>query len=112
MNPASAARTGRSRWPVGSDVDAWAALANRALQLETLETDLAENERWAETMRELVARGLPYDEFITVRMEALRARLRRRKLDQTNLRYKYGIKARPLGLVRYDVKRYLRHRQD
>ncbi len=57
-NPPNAAGTGRARWPIGSDVEAWAELANRALQLETLEVDLAENERWAETMHELVARGL------------------------------------------------------
>jgi hypothetical protein len=55
----------RVTWPVGSDVDAWAALANRALQLETIALDLAEHDLWVETLRELVARDLPRQQSST-----------------------------------------------
>lgn len=88
-----------AEWPDASDTAGWETLANYAMQLHTLETDLAENARWAETMRELLARRLPYDEFTEARMEALRARLRRRKLEHS-MRYKYGFKARRARLVR------------
>jgi hypothetical protein len=99
------------QWPSTSDVDAWTALANRALQLQTLQVDAAESAAWDAAMRELVDRGLPYREFIMVRMEALSERLRRRKLDQKNLRWKYGFREgttlRRAALVRRDVRRTL-----
>jgi hypothetical protein len=95
------------QWPANSDADAWAVLANQAMQLETYATDLAENTEWAATMRALLAEHLDYGTFTERRLEALRGRLRRRKLAQTNLRYKYGVKARRAGLVRRDVKVYL-----
>jgi hypothetical protein len=94
-----------------SDTGAWSALANRALQVETLQVDAAESAAWDAAMRELVNRGLPYSKFIEARMEALGARLRRRKLEQTNLRYKFGFKSgsrpRSARLVRADTRRAL-----
>jgi hypothetical protein len=99
----------RLRWPPVSDTDGWAELANVAMQLETLQADLAESAAWEETMQELVTRRLPYLAFVAARQEALSARLRRRKLAQTNLRYKYGFKPRSARLVRRDVRRFLMH---
>jgi hypothetical protein len=97
----------RTSWPGRDDAEAWATLANQAMQLEMLEVDQAENEAWMKTMRALVAEQLDYDTFTARRMTALSDRLRSRKLAQTNLRYKYGLKQRRGSLVRLDVKRYL-----
>ena len=99
-------------WPDRSDTKAWDALANYAMQSEMLEVDQAENDEWMDTMRSLVAEGLDYETFTARRMEALKARLTRRKREQTNLRYKYGLKHRRSDLVRMDVKRHLRARSD
>ncbi|TFD85001.1 hypothetical protein E3T61_18450 [Cryobacterium lactosi] len=98
----------RTSWPARDDTQAWAALANRAMQMEMLEVDQTENDAWMKTMRALVAEQLDYDTFTARRMAALSDRLRSRKLAQTNLRYKYGLKQRRGSLVRLDVKRYLR----
>lgn len=97
-----------AQWPSSSDTMAWAALANHAMQSEMLEVDQAENDEWMNTMRALVAEGLDYETFTVRRMEALKARLTRRKRDQTNLRYKYGLKHRRSDLVRSDVRRHFR----
>jgi hypothetical protein len=94
-------------WPGADDADGWAALANLALQLESMQVDLKENREWAATIKALVLRGLPYPEYTTERMAALERRLRQRKLAQTNLRYKYGFKGRRASLVRRDVREYL-----
>ena len=104
----------RTRWPDRDDVEAWAELANIALQLESLEIDRAENRDWEVLVDELVRRRLPYRPYIEERQAALDERLRRRKREQTNLRYKYGYRpgSRPrnLMLIRIDVKRFLRFR--
>ena len=92
-------------WPDRSATKAWDALANYAMQSEMLEVDQAENDEWMDTVRALVAEGLDYETFTARRMEALKARLMRRKREQTNLRYKYGLKHRRSDLVRSDVKR-------
>ena len=94
-------------WPARDDVDAWVTLANQAMQLETLEADLAENDAWSQTVRALIKENLDYETFTQRRLDALKDRLRRRKLSQTNLRYRYGFKARAAQLVRRDVKVYL-----
>lgn len=75
----------RSSWPTQSDEAAWREPANYALQLETSDVDEAESEAWAATMRDLLSRSLPYDEITALRLEVLSARVRGRKLDQTNL---------------------------
>jgi len=59
---------------------------------------------WHETMTTLIAAGLDYETFTERRMEALKTWTRGRKLAQTNLRYKYNLRRRPLRLVRNDVK--------
>jgi hypothetical protein len=94
-------------WPDRSDDAAWSALANVALQLETLAADVAENDAWNATMSALVQRSLPYEQFTEQRLQALSDRVRRRKLHQTNLRYKYGFKPRSGRLVRRDVRAFL-----
>ncbi len=103
----------RVRWPVGSDVVAWTELANRALQQDTLACDLAENAAWEQTLRALIAQHLTREEFVVAHLAALKERQRRRKLEQQNLRYKYGYregaKPRPLSLIRLDVRRALKH---
>lgn len=97
----------RAYWPARDDVDGWTALANTALQRETLAVDLAENAAWAATMRALLAEKLDYEEFTARRLEALRERLRVRKLAQSNLRYKYGFKKRSARLVRAAIRESL-----
>ena len=94
-------------WPAPHDADRWAVLANRAMQDETLHVDQAENDAWLVTMHALIAEKLDYLAFTERRLAALKDRIRGRKLAQTNLRYKYGLKGRPLRLVRNDVKLYL-----
>ncbi|TFC94043.1 hypothetical protein E3T28_15925 [Cryobacterium sinapicolor] len=101
----------RSSWPARDDTTEWAALANLALQLESQQLDLDESRRWVDTVRQLVARRLPYPEYTEQRMAALHDRLRQRKLDQTNLRYKYGFKPRSERLVRKDIMIQLRYQQ-
>jgi hypothetical protein len=107
--------TERASWPAGSDVVAWADLANVAMQLESLQIDEAENRDWEALVSELVARRLPYRAYIEERQAALDDRLRRRKREQANLRYKYGFRPgdRPRNprLIRVDVKRFLRFRE-
>ncbi|TFC20060.1 hypothetical protein E3O19_01430 [Cryobacterium algoritolerans] len=77
------------------------------MQLETLGADRAENDAWLTTIHALVAEHLDYVTFTERRMAALKARIRGRKLAQTNLRYKYGIKERSIRLVRRDTMRFL-----
>lgn len=105
---------GRSSWPAGSDSAAWEQLANVSLQLESQEIDRAENHDWEALVDELVLRRLPYSAYIAERQAALDERLRRRKREQANLRYKYGYRPgdrlRDPALIRLDVKRYLRFR--
>ena len=94
------------RWPARNDEGAWADLANRALQLESQAIDEADNQRWAATVAALVEGELPYSEYTAARMAALDERLRQRKLDQTNLRYKYGFKPRRASLVHRAVQEF------
>lgn len=94
-------------WPAPHDAERWAVLANLAMQHETLTTDQAENDAWLTTMHALIAEHLDYLTFTERRLAALKVRTRGRKLAQTNLRYKYGLKDRSLRLVRNDVKLYL-----
>lgn len=55
-------------------------------------------------MLHLLRESLDCETFTQRRPEALKARVRRRKLEQTNLRYRYWFKDRPTHLVRGDVK--------
>ena len=98
----------RGRWPLRTEEVDWLLLATWAFQTECLMTDEAENLAWEEEMRGLLGQNLPYTEFVDARMEALSARLRARKLAQTNLRYRYGFKPRKAALVRRDVKQFYR----
>lgn len=97
----------RLTWPPRDDVDGWRALGNRILQAETLAADLAENAAWDAAMRALVAEGFDYDTFTARRLEWLSERLRARKLAQSNLRYRWGFRARRQPLVQRDIRRYL-----
>jgi hypothetical protein len=97
----------RSSWPAHEDAEGWETLANLALQRESQQIDLDESLRWADTVNELIARHLSYPEYTAERMAALTDRLRQRKLDQTNLRYKYGFKSRSVRLVRRDVRAFV-----
>jgi hypothetical protein len=98
-------------WPELDDVAGWGTLADAAFQLETLKADLEESQAWERTMRELVKRQLTYEAFTEARHEALSARMRRRKLDQANLRYRFGFRQgrrpRRPRLVRDAVKETL-----
>jgi hypothetical protein len=102
-------------WPLSSDTAGWQELANIALQLESQLVDEAESAAWSETIADLVSRRLPYAEYVDERQQLLKARLRARKLAQTNLRYKYGFKPgdrpRRPGLIRSDIRRFLRARE-
>ena len=97
----------RLTWPARDDVGAWRSLGNRILQAETLAADIAENEAWDATMRALVAENLDYDAFTARRLELLSDRLRVRKLAQSNLRYRWGFRARREPIVQRDIRRYL-----
>lgn len=55
-------------------MNAWAALANHAMQSEMLEVDQAEYDEWMDTMRALVTEGLDYVTFTARRTEALKDR--------------------------------------
>jgi hypothetical protein len=103
----------RSRWPAGSNDDAWLLLATWAFQTECLQVDEAENLAWENDMRSLLHQNLAYSEFVTARMEALAYRLRTRKLAQRNLQYKYGFReTRRRALVQRDVRRFYRSWSD
>lgn len=92
-------------WPNNDCEAEWVLLRNWAIQAETLMVDEAENLEWEAAMRELAARNLPYPEWIEARGEALKARVRARKLAQANLRYKYGYRGRRRwGLLRNAVR--------
>lgn len=93
-------------WPAYSLEREWDLLRTWAFQTECLMTDEAENVAWEAQMRELLHRNLTYEPFVEARMEALGARLRARKLAQTNLRYRYGFKPRKTALVQRDVRRF------
>lgn len=96
-------------FPARNDHAAWDALATRALQEATLAADLDESRAWEETMRALIAQGLDYETFTTRRLEALRDRIKTRKREQTNIRYRYGFRHRSASLVRLDVQRWVRN---
>ena len=81
-------------WPNNECDAAWALLRNWAIQRETLAVDVAENAAWERRMHELAAQGLPYTDWVAARGEALKERLRARKLAQANLRYKYGYRGK------------------
>ena len=81
-------------WPNNQCDAAWALLRNWAIQRETLAADVAENAAWERRMRELAAQGLSYTDWVAARGEALKERLRARKLAQANLRYKYGYRGK------------------
>jgi hypothetical protein len=98
----------RGRWPAQGEEAAWLQLATWAFQTECLMADETENTAWEDQMRVLLRRELPYAAFVAARMAALNVRLRVRKLNQTNLRYRYGFKPRSASLVRRDVKRFYR----
>lgn len=93
------------RWPNSQCAEEWGLLRNWAMQTETLMVDEAENLAWEQSMRELAHRDLPYLEWVEARAEALKDRVRARKLAQANLRYKYGYRgARRWGLLRTAVR--------
>lgn len=83
----------------------WDTLRNWAIQTEALKTDQAENLAWETAMHDLAGRGLPYAEWVEQRTAALKARIRARKLAQSNLRYKYGFRGkRSARLIRASVR--------
>lgn len=96
----------RHRWPTSTDAASWAVLANWAFQTECLQVDEAENLAWEQAMRELLRRELPYEQFVSERMAALKVRLRARKLAQARLRYRYGFKPTKPHLIRRNVRRF------
>lgn len=95
-------------YPARDDQAAWDQLATMALQAETFRADMEESRAWEATMRGLLAERLDYETFTERRLEALKVRVRARKLAQSNLRYKYGFRHRSASLVRLDVKRWIR----
>lgn len=94
-------------WPNNQCAAEWALLRNWAIQIETLAVDLAENAAWEAQMRELAKQGLSYAEWVSVRGEALKTRVRARKLAQARLRDRYGFKRRRRwGLIARDVREF------
>lgn len=92
-------------WPNNECETEWALLRNWAIQTEALMVDEAENLAWETSMRVLASQDLPYAEWVEARGEALKARVRARKLAQANLRYKYGFRgSRRGGLMRRAVQ--------
>lgn len=99
----------RDEWPNSQCVAEWLLLRTWAIQAETLTIDEDENAAWELAMRDLAARDLPYEEWVTARMDALRDRLRGRKLHQARLRYAFGFKpGRRPKLVAREVRRFYR----
>lgn len=95
----------RGQWPANSDDAAWELLRNWCFQEECRLADEAEADGWAAGTRALQHQFLPHDEYVQLRGELLRARVRARKLLQSRLRWRYGYKAgRRAGLVRRDVR--------
>lgn len=95
----------RGQWPANSDDAAWEILRNWCFQEECRLADEAEADGWAAGTRALQHQFFPHDEYVQVRGELLRERVRARKLLQSRLRWRYGYKAgRPAGLVRRDVR--------
>lgn len=98
-------------WPDVRDDASWRVLANVVLQRATFDADRAESAAWDTFMLQLLRESLDYETFTQRRLDALKVRVRRRKLEQTNLRYRYGFKDRPAHLVRSDVRKALEELQ-
>lgn len=96
-----------TEWPAASDTSAWSRLADIAMQAEMLQIDREHSAQWLDTMEALVLRGLTRDEFTIARMAELKAWERRRKLAQTNLRYRYNAARRRPYLIRRAVREAL-----
>lgn len=98
---------GRGLWPANSDDAAWELLRNWCFQEECRLADEAEADGWAASTRALQHQHLPHDEYVELRGQLLRDRVRARKLLQSRLRWRYGYKVgRRAGLVRRDVRRF------
>lgn len=63
-------------------------------------------------MLQLLRESLDYVTFTQRRLDALKERMRRPKLEQTNLRYRYGFRDRPAHIVRSDVRAAIEALQD
>ena len=99
----------RDEWPNAQCAAEWLLLRTWAIQAETLAVDEDENAAWESAMRDLAARDLRYEDWVAARMDALRDRLRDRKLQQSRLRYAYGFKpGRRPRLVARAVRDYYR----
>lgn len=101
----SAAELGQ--WPLRDDDGAWEVLRNWCFQEECRLADEAEANQWAAATQALQQQFLPHGEFVELRGELLRERVRARKLLQSRLRWRYGYKAgRRPALVRRDVRHF------
>jgi hypothetical protein len=99
----------RDWWPNSQCEVEWMLLRNWAIQTESLMLDEAEDIAWEAAMRDLNGRELPYDEWVTERLNALGERLRARKLAQARTRDRYGYKRpRRWKLIARDVRRHYR----
>lgn len=79
---------------------------NRAFQLDMLAVDEEFNERWLQTMRELISKELGEPDFTVQRMAALKLWTRDRKRAQARLHWKYdGSGKRKAKLVERDINR-------
>lgn len=97
----------RGQWPLGDEADAWEMLRNWCFQEECRLADEAEAETWGAATRALQRKFLPHDQFVAIRGEMLRERVRVRKLAQSRIRWKYGWKTgRRAGLIRRDVRAF------
>ncbi|MFF7684125.1 hypothetical protein ACFZA2_15360 [Microbacterium sp. NPDC007973] len=95
----------RGQWPANSDDAAWEILRNWCFQEECRLADEAEADGWAAGTRALQHQFLPHGEYVKLRGELLRERVRARKLLQSRLRWRYGYKVgRRAGLIRRDVR--------
>ena len=95
----------RNTWPNNECDQEWALLRNWAIQAKALLIDREESLAWEQSMLELARRDLPYTEWVAERTEALKTRLRARKLAQANLRYALGYRGhRRWGLIAREVR--------
>lgn len=102
------AAAARDEWPNNMCEPEWALLRDWAIAAESLATDASENRAWEAQMTELARERLPYSSWVDARGDALRKRIRARKLAQANLRYKYGYRgARRWRLIANDVRAFV-----
>ncbi len=99
----------RGSWPANEDDASWDELRAWAFQWACLLADIDEAKAWVDAMARLAASQFPHEEYNVYRLEMLSDRIRRRKLAQSALRWKFGYKTgRREALIRSDIREFHR----